>query len=266
MSFTKRRTLRISLIVACAVLYAAGAYATSYIESPWGMGQFRPAILIPLTFATLFDWGTAAIGGALGTLLADSIKHGQLYIPSLVAAVPGHIVAFFVFGLFTSKKFSWHNFVKGTLASLLFGNFVTAFLYVWFVLGTPYVGLIIGLTAWWYVTMLPFALLFTPPIAKVVASATKGYVREEVYSSSLSETRVSTFLALFSSGLIFLIVGVFMFLYPNSFSNLFSIGKFNLVKDLATQVTTWMFVASGSLLLIISLAVLSFTRNRKVQK
>ncbi|MEM3368947.1 MAG: hypothetical protein QXP88_02515, partial [Thermoproteota archaeon] len=75
MSFTTRRTLRISLIAACAVLYAAGAYVTSYIESPWGMGQFRPAILIPLTFATLFDWSTAAIGGALGTLLADSIKH-----------------------------------------------------------------------------------------------------------------------------------------------------------------------------------------------
>lgn len=260
MSFTTRRTLRISLIVACAVLYAAGAYATSYIESPWGMGQFRPAILIPLTFATLFDWSTAAIGGALGTLLADSIKHGQLYIPSLVAAVPGHIVAFFVFGLFTSKKFSWRNFVEGTLASLLFGNFVTAFLYIWFVLGTPYIGLIIGLTAWWYATMLPFALLFTPPIVKVVASATKGYVRDEVRSSSLSETRMSTFLALFFSGVVFLVIGVSMFLYPNAFSNLFVIGKFSLIKDTATQVTTFMFAVSGLLFLVISFIVLFITK------
>jgi hypothetical protein len=260
-SFKTRRTLRVSLVVACALLYAAGAYLTSYIESPWGMGQFRPAILVPLAFATLFDWSIAAVGGALGTLIADSVKHGQIYMPSLVAAVPGHIVSFFIFGLFTSKKFSWRNFVEGTLASLLLGNFVTAFLYVWFVLGTPYIGLIIGLTAWWYATMLPFALLLTPPLAKMVASAMRTYVREEVYSSSLSETKVSTFLALFFSGLTFLIVGVFMLLYPNSFSNLFLIGKFNLVKDAATQVTTWMFVVSGSLLLIISLAVLSFTKK-----
>lgn len=256
MSYGTRKTLKISLIAACATLYAVGAYSTAYIESPWGRGQFRPAIVIPLVFATLFDWTTGAFGGALGTFIADSIKHGQIYIPSLIAAVPGHLVAFLIFGIFTRKKFTWYNFVLGTLSSLLLGNFVTALLYVWFVFGTPYIGLVIGLTGWWYVTMLPFALLITPPLVRVTASALKTLVRKDVYSASILEAKIPTFFALLISGLVFTAIGITMFIYPAPFSELFNIGKFSTAKETATQIMTWMFTVTGVLLSAISFLVL----------
>ncbi|MEM3579054.1 MAG: ECF transporter S component, partial [Candidatus Bathyarchaeia archaeon] len=92
------KSLTVVLTALCAALYAVGAYATSYIQSPWGMGQFRPAVVIPAFFATVFDPWTASIGAALGTLICDSAKHGTLYMGSLIAAVPGNFIGFFLFG------------------------------------------------------------------------------------------------------------------------------------------------------------------------
>jgi hypothetical protein len=47
-------SLRAVLTALCAALYAVGAYATAYIPSPWGFGQFRPAVVIPAFFAVVF--------------------------------------------------------------------------------------------------------------------------------------------------------------------------------------------------------------------
>ena len=47
-------SMLVALTSICASLYALGSYATSYIESPWGTGQFRPAVVIPAVFAILF--------------------------------------------------------------------------------------------------------------------------------------------------------------------------------------------------------------------
>jgi Na+/proline symporter len=84
----KSRSLMVISTALCAALYAIGAYATAYIQSPWGMGQFRPAVVIPAFFATIFGPWTGGVGAAIGTLICDSAKRSALHVGSLIAAVP----------------------------------------------------------------------------------------------------------------------------------------------------------------------------------
>jgi uncharacterized membrane protein len=175
------------IIVAAAInaaLYAVSSYATSYIPSPWGVGQFLPAVVIPALFATIFGPWAGGIGAALGTLIADSAKHGGLYFGSLLAAVPGNFIGFFIFGYVLRKKFNWARFVTVTNVTLVIANAIVAFLYV-FIFKLYYsqvpaftqlasdalIVLSVGLTLFWFVTMLPFVLLTVPPLIAVVASA-----------------------------------------------------------------------------------------------
>jgi hypothetical protein len=87
----------------CAALYGVGSLATAYIPSPWGFGQFRPAVIVPAFFAVIYGPIPAGIGAALGTLIADSVKHGYLYPGSLIAAVPGNFLGFYLFGARTDS-------------------------------------------------------------------------------------------------------------------------------------------------------------------
>ena len=204
----------------CAGLYAVGCYATAYIPSPWGMGQFRPAVVIPAFFAIIFGPLPAATGAAIGTLIADSVKHGQLYIGSLIAAVPGNFIGFYVFGYILKKKFNWARFISASLLTLTMANFVVAFLYI-FIFKYLYLQalnlswealtyLSIGLTIWWFVTMLPFMLLVTPPLVRAVASAFPSIVPEEVRIHSLDEDmpKLTFSLAMLIPGLILILVGL----------------------------------------------------------
>ena len=59
-------SLEVAQSATCAVLYAMGSYLTAYISSPWGSGQFRPAVVIPAIFATLFGPFVGGIGAAPG--------------------------------------------------------------------------------------------------------------------------------------------------------------------------------------------------------
>ena len=189
------------IVVATAInaaLYAIGAYATSYIPSPWGVGQFRPAVVIPALFATIFGPWAGGIGAALGTLIADSAKHGGLYFGSLLAAVPGNFVGFFIFGYALRKKFNWARFVTVTNVILIIANAIVAFLYV-FAFKLLYaqaftqlsldalIVLSVGLTIFWFVTMLPFVLLVTPPLIVAVASAFPSIVSEDLRTNSVKQ-------------------------------------------------------------------------------
>lgn len=248
------KALMVSLIAMNAALYAIAAYATAYIESPWGMGQFRPAIVIPVVFATLFSPLAGALGGALGTLLVDSVKHGQIYMPSLVAAVPGHLVTLLLYGWIT-RKFTWARFVLGCVVSLLVGNLVTAILYVWFVMGQPYVGLIIGLTAWWYITMLPFAILLSPILIQAVVRSIRGVTREGIELRSIAELKTPTALALGVSGALMIAGGVILLAYPSAVADLFAVGKFTSMKDTLTNMITWLSLITGAVLCVTAGAV-----------
>ncbi|MFX0067364.1 MAG: hypothetical protein ACFFC7_35025 [Candidatus Hermodarchaeota archaeon] len=206
-----------------SVLYAILSYATAYIPSPWGAGQFRPAVIIPAFFATIFGPMCGGVGAALGTLIADSVKHGQLYAGSYLAAVPGNFIGFYLFGYIVKKKFSWSRFIIASEVTLSIANMIVAFLYVFLFkvlyLSSPtYVGMpldaqiffSIGLTIWWYITMLPFVLLVTPLLIRAAASAFPSIVPPEIRNISLRQEfpQKSLSLAMLLPGVIMLMIGV----------------------------------------------------------
>jgi hypothetical protein len=191
-----RVTLNITSATLCAALYAVGSYITSYIVSPWGVGQFRPAVVIPALFSVVFGPMPAGIGAAIGTLLADSANVGSFNVGSLIAAVPGNFLGFYVMGWILRKKFTWGRFILASNITLIFANLLVAVLYVGVYMNLfmaqlpnlPLEGLaifVIGLTIWWFVTMLPFILIITPPLIRGVVKAFPSLVSEEVREKSL---------------------------------------------------------------------------------
>jgi hypothetical protein len=260
------KSLTVVLTALCAALYAVGAYATSYIQSPWGMGQFRPAVVIPAFFATVFGPWTAGIGAALGTLICDSVKHGTLHMGSLIAAVPGNFIGFFLFGYILKKKFTWGRFVLASNITLTVGNLIVAFLYVFAykVLYTQslqmsteaLIMLSIGLTLFWFITMLPFVLLVTPLLIRAAAMAFPGMVPNEIKMHSLnSELPKKTFsLALAVPGIIMLMIGLAITFSP--FGNYLAT---NFAKNFPPQVMELLqilFYGSGAALSILGFTVL----------
>jgi hypothetical protein len=193
---TDRKTIQISATISCAVLYAVGSYITSYVVSPWGVGQFRPAVVIPSLFAVIFGPWPAGIGAAIGTLIADSANLGGFHVGSLIAAVPGNFLGFYLMGWYVKRKFTWSRFIIASLATLVFANFLVAVLYVGVYLNLfmgqlPQLSLggltvfIFGLTVWWFVTMLPFVILVTPPLIRGVTKAFPYLVSDDVNEATL---------------------------------------------------------------------------------
>ncbi len=255
------------LIVAtaiCAGLYAVGSYLTAYIPSPWGVGQFRPAVIIPAFFAVIFGPMTGGVGAAIGTFIADSAKYGYPYPGSFLAAVWGNLIGFYLFGWIV-KKFSWRRFVAASNVTLTLANALVAFLYVFLFrilyLNNPtYKGTLevqiffsIGLTIWWFVTMLPFVLLVTPLLIRAVARAMPSIVPKDVRLHSLNEDLPRNTFAL-----AFLIPGIIMVL--TGLASSYSILGDYLTSSLGEPTTTGirlMFYVSGGILT--GLGVLIFT-------
>jgi len=255
------KSLLVAATAICAGLYAAGCFATAYIPSPWGMGQFRPAVVIPAFFASIFGPLPASVGAALGTLIADSVKHGQLYLGSLIAAVPGNFIGFYIFGYILKKRFNWTRFILASLLTLTVANLVVAFLYV-FIFKYLYLqalklsldGLIylsIGLTIWWFVTMLPFVLLITPPLIKAVAYAFPSVVPEEVRVHSLHDDlpKLTFSLAMLIPGIILIFVGLM-----TTFS---ALGTYtvNFFGEATKSLVELMYYASGITLSILGMLI-----------
>ncbi len=240
-----RKSLIVSSAAVCAALYALGALATAYIESPWGRGQFRPAVVIPAFFATIFGPLVGGIGGAIGTFIADSIKHGGPYMPSLVAAVPGNFVAFYLYGAMV-RRFSWRKFIVAGHVSLVVGNVLTALLYTTYVFSTIMPGLIVGLSIWWYITMLPFLFLIVPVLVKAVSKAMPSLVPEDVRKASLLEEmpRKEFVLSLVVPGLVMVGVGAALHFYPDLIAFFFP-GKFAKLRPILEGLLKVMFFVTG---------------------
>jgi len=253
--------------IMCAVLYAIGAYSTAYIPSPWGIGQFRPAVVVPAFFAVIFGPMPAAVGAAIGTLIADSVKHGYLYPGSFLAAVPGNFIGFFLFGYIVKKKFTWRRFILASNVTLTIANLIVAFLYitvfkVLYLSQPTYVAmswdaivfLSIGLTIWWFVTMLPFVLLITPLLIRAVAAALPSVVPKDVRTHSLREEfpKTTFSLAMLIPGIIMVLMGIAT--TYTEMGNLMSLKGATLV---AVQV---LFYGSG--IILSALGVLIYTGQR----
>jgi uncharacterized membrane protein len=247
----------------CAALYAVGSYATAYIPSPWGFGQFRPAVIVPALFGAIFGPIPAAIGAAMGTLIADSTKHGTLYMGSLLASVPGNFIGFYIFGYILKKKFNWTRFISASIITLTVANAIVAFLYV-FLFKALYLNALafspetltfmsLGLTIYWFVTMLPFILLVTPLLIRAVASAMPTIVPEEVRANSLQTElpRTSFALATIAPGITLLVIGLATTFTP--------LGAFtqSATKLSSTLLIELMYYIGGAALLTIGLVALA---------
>jgi uncharacterized membrane protein len=264
----KSASLKVAVSATCAALYAVGSYLTAFTASPWGSGQFRPAAVIPAVFSTLFGPLVGGVGAALGTLIADSAKHGQIYVRSLVASVPGNFVGFYLFGWIMKRRFSWENFVKASQVTLVVANGIVAFVYVYFrtfveasypvAFREAWIHVSLGLVAWWYVTMLPFVLLLGPPLIRAVASAFPGVVYEEARLSTLrSELPKRSFaMAMLVPGIIMLLIGAWITLTdPNQLQALkLAYGAAYSVILAGMQA---LFLGSGAVLLVLGVLVLA---------
>jgi hypothetical protein len=250
--------------IMCAVLYAIGAYSTAYIPSPWGVGQFRPAVVIPAFFAVIFGPMPAAVGAAIGTLIADSVKHGYLYPGSFLAAVPGNFIGFFLFGYIVKKKFTWGRFILASNVTLTVANLIVAFLYitvfkVLYLSQPAYVALSwdaivflsVGLTIWWFVTMLPFVLIITPLLIRAVAAAFPSVVPKDVRTHSLKEElpKITFSLAMLVPGLIMLLIGL-----ATTFTVVGNYISSNFGPPIPTLIEL-MFYASGVVLFVLGILI-----------
>lgn len=238
-------SLLVVAMAMCAGLYALGSYLTAYIPSPWGFGQFRPAVVIPSFFAAVFGPLPAAVGAALGTLIVDSWKHGE--------NLRGQ----------SGRGCFWTRFIMATLFTLTFANLIVAFLYV-FLFKVLYlralelglealVYLSIGLTIWWFVTMLPFVLLVTPPLIRAVAIALPSVVPEEVRVNNLKGElpKASFSLAMMVPGILMVLIGLATtFTVLGSYTTSF-------FGEVTSSLIQLMYYVSGAVLLLLGVATLT---------
>ena len=73
-------SIKLMAATMCTTLYAMCSCIKAYIPSPWSYGQFRPAIVLPSFFATVFGPMPAGVGTPEGTLIANSVKHGYILV------------------------------------------------------------------------------------------------------------------------------------------------------------------------------------------
>jgi hypothetical protein len=206
------------------------------------------------------------VGAALGTLICDSIKHGTLYMGSLLAAVPGNFIGFSMLGYLTKRKFTWGRFVSASMLTLVVGNAIVAFLYVFAykvlyaqALQMPTESLVmlsLGLTIFWFITMLPFTLLITPLLIRAVAIASPGIMSEDIRTKSLrKELPKTTFgLALAIPGVLMLLVGVAT--THTAFGSYLAVNFPKTFAPTVMELLQILFYTSGAILSVLGLAVI----------
>jgi uncharacterized membrane protein len=198
----KRGNLEIAAAGLCAALYAVSNVAFAAVPTPWGIGQFRPGVIIPALFAVLFGPWVGAIGASLGTQLSSMyLPTGLGPIGSLVSGVPGNFFGFYLLGWLVRRKKNWTGFLQGSLVGLIVGNLAAASgVMFWLTLIVPRwatwalvtkIGVILGLTLFWFATMLPFVLILVPILIRGVKPVNR--------LMSLGAIRISPDLMKFSS-------------------------------------------------------------------
>jgi hypothetical protein len=198
-----------------AVLYAVGKGLTSFIPSPWGVGQLLVGIFIPAYFAVTSDTLSVAIGAGLGTFIGDSLLLAPLGLTtpiiSLVAGVPANFIAFLFFGWFVKRYKSWPALIAATVSFVTLGNLIAATNVVLF-LSLP-TSLILGFTVFWNTTSIPAIIIAVPLLVRYTQPAfgrSAGVLLNNPdwrMSDRARQTSVAVFF-----GVLFLALGVVFFL------------------------------------------------------
>jgi MFS family permease len=197
----------------CASLYAIANALTSFISTPFGIGEFRPGIVIPVFFALVSGPVPAAIGAGVGSFIGDMftlVPEGRsTFLWAVFGGGLGNFLGILALGWVYEKLKTWRGFIFGTTVGLFLGNLVAAagvvFVGMFFV---PYStnlnpfpkmvgnlglagGLLVGLLLFWFGTMFPFVVILDPPLVRVMRpyasqlSAGRGYPEIEKPSNKV---------------------------------------------------------------------------------
>lgn len=169
----------------CAALYAMVNALTSFISTPFGIGEFRPGVIVPAFFALVAGPIPAAIGAGVGSFIGDMVtlvpEGRSTFLWAVGAGGVGNFIGFLVLGWVYQKLRAWRGFVLGTTAGLFAGNVVASagvvllgMLFLPTTALNPFPGMqmglasgfFIGLLLFWFGTMFPFVIIFVPPILK----------------------------------------------------------------------------------------------------
>ncbi|HLI46277.1 MAG TPA: ECF transporter S component [Geobacterales bacterium] len=217
----------------CAALYAVSIVIFAFIPTPWGVGHFRPTVIIPQFFAFLGGPWVAAIGAAIGTFLGDvfGLYPAGLSNPllSLIAGVPANFFGFLLFGYLIKRFNTWQDFIWVSLVSLFIGNLIAG-MAVAFSLGivfNPSVGYTttyrlytgMGLTLFWLVTMLPFTYGITPLLVRYIFPVAPYAV--VMKGGSFSGSRIAAIIVgVLLLAVAFAVVFPFSTIFDNSFHSI----------------------------------------------
>jgi uncharacterized membrane protein len=176
----------IAAAATCAALYAICNILTSPIHTPWGIGEFRPGVIIPAFYAIIFGPIPAALGAGVGSVIGDlvSLVPGGASTPlvAIVAGGIGNFLGFLVLGYVYEKIKAWRGFILGTISGLFVGNLWAAAWVVFLVPHLPNV-LILGLLLFWFATMFPFVIIIDP----ILVRALRPYARSMTSTANYPE-------------------------------------------------------------------------------
>ncbi|MCS7136056.1 MAG: ECF transporter S component [Nitrososphaerota archaeon] len=262
----------IALTAICAALYAAASAATSPIPTPWGVGHFRPGVIVPALFALISTPLVAGTGAAIGTFLASFIlAQFGLSNPalSLMSGVPGNFVGFYLLGWLLSKGKTWRSFVSSSIVALFVGNFIAATgVMVYFSSVVPRwaawaigdkILTILGFTLFWMVTMVPFVVALVPPLYRGIAPIISGRFAMTVRPEAFGNDRPRDLL--YNSVMIFLL---FVAIYVGVVMTPFGDAIFS--KVIRPEYVFWvknLFIIAGGSVLAFGLTA-SFLMSRKL--
>jgi hypothetical protein len=170
------RASMVARIAMCAALYAVVNGLTAPLGTPWGVGQFRPGVVIPAIFAITSGTVVGAVGAGLGSLVGDIlflVPAGQTTpLLAVAAGLPGNFVGFLVFGWIANRFKSWSAFTVSSVVGLLIGNTIAAAGVMLIAFpssaGTAFWMGLLGFTFFWQFTMLPFMVLLVPVVLRAL--------------------------------------------------------------------------------------------------
>jgi MFS family permease len=173
----------------CAALYAITNALTSFITTPFGIGEFRPGIVIPVFFALVSGPVPAAIGAGVGSFIGDMLtlvpEGRSTFLWAVFGGGLGNFIGILALGWIYEKLRTWRGFIFGTTVGLFLGNLVAAsgvvFIGMFFIPFSslnpfPHMvgnlglagGLLVGLLLFWFGTMFPFVIILDPPLIRIM--------------------------------------------------------------------------------------------------